>query len=612
MSDTTTTRAFVEVFRFVWGYWSGRWATILGVLFGLLAAVAMEVQVPARSTELMTAMREWALQSPGAQDGSVALSAAIALLLTFAAVSLLQQLYIRLYIHFTADVMRRMVDDGFGRVQRFGADWHANHFAGATVRKITRGMWAYDAFADMLLVNLGPGLILLIGFTVAMGLRDPWLGLYFAASVSVFLGVTTASSLLYVAPANVRANEADTEMGAALADAVTCNPVVKGFGAEAREDARMSGVTTTWRDRSRRSWRRSVDAGGVQSVMLVGLLAGLVAIVFQRAAGSAAQADNLVYVLTAYFVVNSYLRNVGWQIRELQRAVNELDDLVEIAATPPQVADRDGAKPFVPGAGRVEVDGIRFQYPKQVQPVFDGLNVTIEAGEKIALVGPSGAGKTTFVKLLQRLHDIDGGRILVDGQDVRDVTQSSLRHAFAIVPQDPILFHRSLAENIAYGAPGATMEQIERAARQAHAHDFVTRLPNGYDTLVGERGIKLSGGERQRVAIARAILANAPFLILDEATSSLDSETERLIQSAVDEVLKGRTALLIAHRLSTVRKADRILVFENGRIVEQGSHDMLIARPNGVYRRLHDVQALGFIDVDNDESPPSEPVIPAV
>ncbi len=616
MTETITTRTFVGVLRFVGRYWLVSWLQFAGVLAGLCLAVAAEVQVPTRASELVTALRSWADGRPnvspdeasvGAQsyaaEFDAALTAALLLLVTIALVSVMQQLYVRLYLHFTADVMRRVVNDGFAHVQRFGADWHANHFAGATVRKITRGMWAYDNFADMIIINLGPALALLFGFTVEMTRRDPWLGLYFGAGVTVFLLVSALLSMSYVAPANERSNEADTEMGAALADAITCNPVVKGFGAEDREDRRMQGVTQRWRNRSRYAWRRSTDAGAVQSVMLVALLGGLIGIVFRQASGPGTQVDELVYVLTAYFVVNGSLRNVGWQIRELQRSVDELSDLVKISETPPQVADRPNAPALRPGEGAVRFENVRFKYPKQSDPVFDGLTVDIRPGEKVALVGPSGAGKTTFVKLVQRLYDVDGGRIVVDGQDISEVQQSSVRRAFAIVPQEPILFHRSLAENIAYGSPDASQEAIEAAARRARAHDFISRLPQGYDTLVGERGIKLSGGERQRVAIARAILADAPFLILDEATSSLDSETEHLIQRAVEEALRDRTAFLIAHRLSTVRKVDRILVFDHGRIVEQGTHDQLIADPNGHYRRLHDVQALGFVDADDVHAP---------
>jgi ATP-binding cassette subfamily B protein len=218
--------------------------------------------------------------------------------------------------------------------------------------------------------------------------------------------------------------------------------------------------------------------------------------------------------------------------------------------------------------------------------------VVIEAGERVGLVGHSGSGKTTFVKLIQRLHDVTGGRITIDGEDIALATQASLRRQIAVVPQEPILFHRSLAENIAYARPGASYRDVEKAARQANAHDFIASLPNGYETLVGERGVKLSGGERQRVAIARAFLADAPILILDEATSSLDSESEAMVQEAMERLIAGRTTIVIAHRLSTVRKLDRLLVFDKGTVVEEGTHQALVHRSDGIYRRLFERQAL--------------------
>jgi ATP-binding cassette subfamily B protein len=214
----------------------------------------------------------------------------------------------------------------------------------------------------------------------------------------------------------------------------------------------------------------------------------------------------------------------------------------------------------------------------------------------VGLVGPSGSGKSTAVRLIQRLHDVQGGSICIDGQDVAAVTQESLRRHIAMVPQEPTLFHRTLAENIAYGRPEASAKEIERAARLANAHDFIVRQPKGYATLVGERGVKLSGGERQRVAIARAFLAAAPILILDEATSSLDSESEAAIQVAMERLIEGRTAIVIAHRLSTVRAMDRILVFDGGRIVEDGTHAALVAQAGGIYRRLFERQALGLVE----------------
>jgi ATP-binding cassette subfamily B protein len=244
-----------------------------------------------------------------------------------------------------------------------------------------------------------------------------------------------------------------------------------------------------------------------------------------------------------------------------------------------------------------------FRYPALNRQVYDGLSVRIPAGQRVGLVGASGSGKTTFVKLVQRLYDLDGGRILIDGQDIAAVRQESLRRQIAIVQQEPLLFHRSLAENIAYGRPEASLSEIETAARLAHADAFIERLPQRYATLVGERGVKLSGGERQRVALARAFLADAPILILDEATSSLDSESEALIQDAMRGLMRGRTTLVIAHRLSTVRELDRILVFDHGRIVEDGDHFALVRIRNGVYRRLVERQANGLVgDSPSDDA----------
>ena len=251
--------------------------------------------------------------------------------------------------------------------------------------------------------------------------------------------------------------------------------------------------------------------------------------------------------------------------------------------------DAPGARALQPRTGAITFDCVTFRYGNSA-PLYRDFSLNIAAGERVALVGKSGSGKSTFVKLVQRLYDVDAGRVLIDGQDIAKCTQESLHRAIAVVPQDPVLFHRSLAENIAYGRPNANHAEIVAAARRANAHDFIQALPAGYETLVGERGVKLSGGERQRVAIARAILADAPLLILDEATSSLDSITEAGIQEAIEDLIRGRTTIIIAHRLATVRRVDRILVFAAGAIVEHGTHAELIAKPRGHYREMHRMQ----------------------
>jgi ATP-binding cassette subfamily B protein len=306
-------------------------------------------------------------------------------------------------------------------------------------------------------------------------------------------------------------------------------------------------------------------------------------------------------VLTSYYVIHAYLRDVGMHINNLQRSVNDMEELVAIHDEAIGIVDAVGARPIDIQGGRIVFDDVTFHYGGHRAPLYDGLSVDIRAGERIGLVGRSGSGKTTFVKLVQRLYDVSGGSILIDGQDIADATQQSLRSQIAIVQQEPILFHRSLAENIAYGRPGASMAAIEQAARLANAHEFILRLPKGYGTLVGERGVKLSGGERQRVALARAFLADAPVLILDEATSSLDSESEALIQQAMERLMKGRTSIVIAHRLSTVRSLDRILVFDRGEIVEQGTHAVLARRAGGIYRGLFERQATEFAAISAAE-----------
>ena len=581
---------FQNVLGFTFGHWRRRPLLAGGIGLCVLLQTLADVLVPLYAGKLIDAL--------AAPDRSVALTHALealgvmvllgAMLVLFRHVAFLG--IVRLTLAIMSDAMR----EAFHRVQRFATDWHANTFSGSTVRKITRGVWALDLLNDTLMIALLPSAVVLLGTTVLLGHRWPMMGAIVFIGAVAFVVLACLGSVAYVGPSARLSNQWDTRVGGALADAISCNPVVKAFGAERREDARLSRLVLKWSKRTRRTWNRGTNNGSAQLVALLGLRAAIIGFaLFLWWQGEATPGD-LAYVLTAYLVIHGYLRDVGWYIRDLQHAVNEMEELVAIGVEPYGIADRKDARPIVITDGEIVFDNVRFHYPGHDVPLYDGLNVTIEAGEKVGLVGLSGSGKTTFVKLIQRLHDVNGGRILIDGQDIAFSTQSELRSQIAIVQQEPILFHRSLAENIAYGRPGAGMEAIEQAARLANAHDFILRLPKGYGTLVGERGVKLSGGERQRVALARAFLADAPVLILDEATSSLDSESEDLIQQAMERLMKGRTSIVIAHRLSTVRSLDRILVFDRGEIVEQGTHAALTARPGGIYRGLFELQATEF------------------
>jgi ATP-binding cassette subfamily B protein len=311
------------------------------------------------------------------------------------------------------------------------------------------------------------------------------------------------------------------------------------------------------------------------------------------------QADKITVggiVMIQIYVIS--LAKQIWQVnmilRNIFESISDSKEMTEIMLTPHEITDSISAQNLKVNTGEIEFKNVTFNF-NDTRAVLDNINTKINAGQKIALVGASGAGKTTFVRLILHLYNLTSGQILIDGQNIATVTQESLRQNISLVPQDPVLFHRTLMENIRYGRPEATNEEVIQASKLAHCDDFIEALPLKYETFVGERGVKLSGGERQRVAIARAILKDAPILILDEATSSLDSHSEALIQKALDNLMKGRTTIAIAHRLSTIRKMDRIIVMKDGKIIEDGTHDELSSKTSGLYKDLWELQAGGFI-----------------
>ncbi|MDQ0454572.1 ABC transporter ATP-binding protein [Rhizobium paknamense] len=582
--------AFRSVFRFCWLHWQRQPGRMSVILFNILLSTLADVLTPLYSGRLVNALVEGRAEDATVWNGAIV---AFLWLISLSATSVVMRYFsFNTIIGFTLQSMSDIASDAFYRVQRFSSEWHANSFAGSTVRKITRGMWALDLLNDTVFIALFPALIMLIGSTALLAWHWPLMGLLIGLGSVLFIAFTAAMALGFVAPMASLANGWDTRLGGALADAVTCNAVVKAFGAEAREDLRLTFFLRKWRDRTDRTWTRGTLNGTLQMALLSLLRAAVLGLALWLWAKGLANAGDMTLVLTSFFILQGYLREIGQHIRNIQRSVNDMEELVSFHDEALGVDDVPGARPLTVSDGKIAFEKVTFHYGNHLKPLYKDFSVTIAPGERVGLVGHSGSGKTTFIKLIQRLHDIKGGQITIDGQNVAEVQQASLRRQIAIVQQEPILFHRSLAENIAYARPSASQKEIETAARLANAHEFIEALPKGYQTLVGERGIKLSGGERQRIAIARAFLADAPILILDEATSSLDSESEMLIQQAMERLMQGRTTLVVAHRLSTVRALDRLLVFDHGKVVEEGTHASLIRLKGGIYRNLFERQAL--------------------
>ncbi len=583
MSYISTDGAFARVFSFTFRLWLRLRGLAIAILALVLASIAADVAIPVITGRLVAAVAEG--HTPWA-----AFATLLALGLLSIAVKVLSYFCI---VDLTIPTMRSAEAEAFAHIQRLSADWHASAFAGSTVRKITRGAWALDDLGDVLLLALLPSVLILVG-TIGTLTAFRWeVGLIAATGTVLFLTLSLALTLHWVAPAARLANAQDSRVSGALADAITSNAVVRAHAGEAREDRRLERVLDKWAHRTRRTWRRGTWSGLAQEASVWGLRAAVLGGALLIYTRGLADAGEIAFVVSALGMLDGYLRQIGNHVRSLQKAVNDAEELVDLMQVPPEQEIARGPAMDLPArAAALAFAHVNYGYKGASTPLFTDLDVAIPAGQKVGLVGRSGSGKTTFVKLIQRIHEVSDGAITLEGVDIARVPLSQLRRQIALIPQEPILFHRSLAENIAYARPDATEEEIHKAAAQAGAADFIARLPKGYGTEVGERGVKLSGGERQRVAIARAFLSDAPILVMDEATSSLDSEAEERVAEAAERLMEGRTTLVIAHRLATVERMDRILVFDQGRIVEDGTPATLMEREDGLYRGLRQRQAL--------------------
>ncbi len=473
--------------------------------------------------------------------------------------------------------------------------FHTNRFGGSLVSQTQKFISAYSLLMDNFTYSALPTASTAV-LTLAM----------LAPLVPVYVGLLAVVLAVYVfivfklyrkiLPINAAASAAQNRLSGELSDSITNILAVKTSGREAYEQGLFEQANREVVAADSRRMRRTVKTGAVTSSLIVAMM-GLVAVFI--AGGNAwfgISAGTLVMMFTYTNTLTNRFNMLSQMFQQINRAFGEAHDLTLALDEPQLVADDEDAGELSVPAGAIDFRDVSFRYAdaRDSDAVFSHFTLSIPAGQRVGLVGRSGSGKTTLTTLLLRLADLTHGRIEIDGQDIAHVTQTSLRRHIAYVPQEPLLFHRTVRENIAYGRPDATEEEIVEAARQANALEFIERLPDGFDTVTGERGVKLSGGQRQRIAIARAILADAPILVLDEATSALDSESEKLIQDALENLMQGRTSLVIAHRLSTVASLDRIVVLADGAIVEDGTHAELVDA-GGEYARLWSRQSGSFL-----------------
>ncbi|WP_245602822.1 ABC transporter ATP-binding protein [Gloeothece verrucosa] len=576
---------FITTFKFAWHYWSGyRYAIVfLLVLLGL--QTILQVFIPILTGKLVNSFTNstdnWII--PAWICGTLASIKLLSYILRIST--------IYLWSNATMKVTSKLVAETFNRVQHLSTEWHINNFAGSIIRNINRGTWGFDKFIDTLSMSIYPSILTSIGLICILFRNGVWIGIIGFLGFIIFFFVTNNLSKNYLVPSFEEVNQVDTKMNGILSDAIVCNSLIKSFATEEYENQKFNQIVEQWRIKNKKVWWRMETFLSAQSLLFLMLETAIISIAIWLWYQGIRTAGDVITILASFQMAQGKMQEISNGISNLKKSITDLKEIINLEHINAKIVDSESAVNLEIKLGKIAFKEVSFSYTNQKNTLYKNLSITINGGQKVALVGHSGSGKSTFIKLLQRLYDVQEGEITIDDQNIRDITQQSLRKAIAVVPQEPILFHRSIAENISYGKPDATRAEIEEAARKAYAHDFIINLPEGYDSQVGERGVKLSGGERQRIAIARAFLADCPILVLDEATSSLDSVSEALIQKALDSLFIGRTTVIIAHRLSTIKAVDRIFVFSQGNIVEEGTHETLLSDLKSHYYALYSLQS---------------------
>ena len=469
--------------------------------------------------------------------------------------------------------------------------YFTNRFAGALMSKMNNITGAIASLIPELLWSHLSSVVSLLVTAAFLFMVDPVSGGIFVFLFVLLILINRNMADEKAVRSRVAAETATT-LRARIVDVITNVQAVRQYVHTGREEKRIQELSRQHGEANNRSWGYTEKMLLINSVILLVFSLLLFFSLISKWQAGIVSSGEVVLVIALYSQIMGTLIFIGRAFNATARTVGEMQEGLEELLVPYEIVNKGGAKRLKANQASISWKEVGFKF--QANKVFDNFNLHIPPSQRLGLVGQSGAGKTTFVSLLLRQHDISAGSIEIDGQNIAAVTQDSLRQNIAVVPQEPALFHRSIRENILYGNPHATEAEVIEVAKKAQAHDFISELPEGYDTLVGERGVKLSGGQKQRVAIARAMLKDAPILVLDEATSALDSESEVAIQKALENLMEGRTVIAVAHRLSTLRKMDRIIVMENGQIIEDGTHESL-AQAGGVYERLWNHQAGGFL-----------------
>ena len=496
---------------------------------------------------------------------------------------------------FETAMQRDLYAQCFSKLTNQTLFFHSNKFGGSLVSQTNKLVGAVESFWDTIIWSVLPLVVSLVGSIIVLSTLL-WQYALFLLIFSIVFSLIVYYGSKPMAKLTKKEAKSSNKLNGQLADVISNVLAVKSSGAETTEQKFFTKTVNSWRNSSLDVMRGFLKVSTIYSSINMVIKIGAIAFAVYAAQNNLVSVASVYLIITYTGSVAHELWNMNGIMRNYNRIIGNANDMVEILQTPTTLIDKSDSKLEVAN-GEISMDKITFTHDEgQGDTLFHDFSLDIKPGEKIGLVGASGSGKTMLTKLLLRFADIDSGKITIDGQDISEVTQASLRAKIAYVPQEPLLFHRSVRENIAYGRPDATDAEIEEAAKKAGAYDFIVGLKDGFDTMVGERGIKLSGGQRQRVAIARAILKDAPILVLDEATSALDSESEALIQKSLETLMENRTSIVIAHRLSTIAKLDRIIVLKDGKIVEDGSHDELINKKRGVYAKLWARQSGGFIE----------------